>query len=178
MTDREVIRDSEKTDTGARDAAVAVPPEQKTGKTEPYVRVTGRRALAHVVDLVLIGLLFVALVGLFGTVWDISLGFFSDAGFAIGVWPVLGFLAAVALYYVLMEAYLGQTIGKMFFGIRVVREEDGLRPGLKAAAIRTVLRLVDGIFFYVVGLVAVLASPRRQRLGDMAARTLVVRRGR
>jgi uncharacterized RDD family membrane protein YckC len=48
-------------------------------------------------------------------------------------------------------------------------------PGVRAAAIRSVLRLVDGLFSYLVAFIAVLASAKNQRLGDMAAHTLVVR---
>ena len=51
---------------------------------------------------------------------------------------------------------------------------DNSHQAFKAAAIRTVLRLVDGLASYVVALVAVLVTPERQRLGDMAAHTLVV----
>jgi uncharacterized RDD family membrane protein YckC len=39
-----------------------------------------------------------------------------------------------------------------------------------------VLRLIDGLFSYLVAFITVLASAKRQRLGDMAAHTLVVRR--
>ncbi|HEX2728466.1 MAG TPA: RDD family protein, partial [Rubrobacteraceae bacterium] len=82
----------------------------------------------------------------------------------------------VVLYYVLMEGYLGQTAGKMLLGIKVIRENTGEVPGPGAAAIRTLLRIVDGLFSYLVAFIAVLATEKRQRLGDMAARTLVVRK--
>ncbi len=80
------------------------------------------------------------------------------------------------LYFILLEGYLGQTVGKMLLGIQVIREDDGEVPGLGAATIRTLLRLIDGLFGYLVGFVAVLASSKRQRLGDMVARTLVGRK--
>ena len=51
----------------------------------------------------------------------------------------------------------------------------GTTPGIAPAAVRTVLRLIDGLFCYAVAFVTVLVSGKRQRLGDMAARTLVVR---
>ena len=47
--------------------------------------------------------------------------------------------------------------------------------GAGAALIRTLLRIIDGLFAYLVGFILVLASDRRRRLGDIAARTLVVR---
>lgn len=84
--------------------------------------------------------------------------------------------ALFLLYFVLLEGYLGQTVGKMFLDIKVVREDTGNVPGVGAATVRNVLRIIDGLFFYLVGFVAILASSKRQRLGDMAAHTLVVRK--
>ena len=49
-------------------------------------------------------------------------------------------------------------------------------PGLKAATIRTLLRIVDGLFSYLVAFITVLITEKRQRLGDMTAITLVVRK--
>jgi uncharacterized RDD family membrane protein YckC len=92
------------------------------------------------------------------------------AGTAIWAW--LGFALS---YYVLCEAMTGMTLGKRMVGIRVVHE-DGDFVGFGAAVIRNVLRVVDGLFFYLVGAIFALTSPRGQRLGDRAAHTLVVRR--
>jgi len=82
----------------------------------------------------------------------------------------------VVLYYILLEGYWGQTVGKMLLGIKVVREGTGDVPGFGAAALRTFLRTVDALFLYLVAFIAVLASAKRQRLGDMVAHTLVVRK--
>lgn len=70
----------------------------------------------------------------------------------------------------------GVHLGKMLYGIKVIREGDGEVPGLKAATIRTLLRIVDGLFSYLVAFITVLITEKRQRLGDMAAHTLVVRK--
>jgi len=64
----------------------------------------------------------------------------------------------------------------MLLGIKVIREDNGEVPGLGAATIRTLLRPVDGLFSYLVAFISVSVSSKRQRLGDMAARTLVVRK--
>jgi uncharacterized RDD family membrane protein YckC len=45
----------------------------------------------------------------------------------------------------------------------------------QASIIRNLLRIVDGFFFYLVGAIVVWVSKGRQRLGDMAAHTLVVK---
>ena len=62
----------------------------------------------------------------------------------------------------------------MATGIKVVAEATGQAPGIAAGLVRTLLRIIDGLLAYTVAYVTVLASAKRQRLGDMAARTLVV----
>jgi len=69
----------------------------------------------------------------------------------------------------------GRTPGKRLNGLRVVRS-GGDPVGFITSAIRNVLRLVDFLpFAYVVGAVSILVTGRNQRLGDVAAGTLVVR---
>lgn len=76
------------------------------------------------------------------------------------------------LYAWLFEASCGATLGKVIVGIRVVR--TGRRNALAAAAIRNLLRFVDGLGFYVIGMIVAGCSPWRQRLGDLSAGTTVV----
>ena len=87
---------------------------------------------------------------------------------------VLVTLAVEFVYFALSEGVLGTTLGKRLFGLRVVRADDGRPCGPFAAVVRTLLRLVDNILFSVPGIAAIVSSPRRQRLGDRAAKTLVV----
>ena len=133
------------------------------------VHVTGRRILAIIVDSLLIGLLLSPFT-LFATNSDGSMSTYQTVS------QTLTYLVAFLLYFTLLEGYLGQTVGKMLLGIKVIREDNGEVPGLGSAALRTVLRIVDGLFGYLVGFIAVMASAKRQRLGDMAAHTLVVRK--
>lgn len=137
------------------------------------VHVTGRRIIATLVDGIVLAAAYNFLVMLFGDfshprAWEWN-GTLDNvpANVAYGI--------GVVLYYVLMEGYLGQTLGKMVTGVKVVREEDAAVPGVGAAIVRTVLRIVDGLLGYVVAFAVVLTSEKRQRLGDKAARTLVVR---
>jgi uncharacterized RDD family membrane protein YckC len=76
------------------------------------------------------------------------------------------------LYGLLFEASCGATLGKVIVGIRVVR--TGRRNALAAAAIRNLLRFLDGLGFYVIGMIVAGCSPWRQRLGDLSAGTTVV----
>lgn len=138
----------------------------------PEVHVTGRRVVANLIDGVVLSVVSWPILLLFG--WEpatASTG--SSTGLPSGAGLVV--LVVTALYYVLMEGLLGRTVGKYATGIRVVDAATGAVPGVGKAALRTLLRLVDGIFAYLVGFITVLASQRRQRLGDMAAKTLVVR---
>lgn len=94
--------------------------------------------------------------------------FLGEAGIYLGV--VLGYVA----YFVGLEGLYGRTVGKRIAGIVVV-SSDGSRITMRQAAIRNLLRLVDGVLSYAVGLVVMLITDRNQRVGDLAARTVVVR---
>jgi uncharacterized RDD family membrane protein YckC len=69
----------------------------------------------------------------------------------------------------------GRTPGKVAAGLRVL-QLDGSPVGFFTSAVRNVLRIIDFLpLFYAVGVVAMIATRKRQRLGDMAAGTVVVR---
>lgn len=90
---------------------------------------------------------------------------------------VLSSLAVVAAWFCGFETlWRGRTPGKAALGLRVV-SMDGTPIRFQQAFLRAAVGLVD-VFLVPVGFVAVvsiLLSPRDQRLGDMAAGTLVVR---
>ena len=99
---------------------------------------------------------------------------YANAGVRVEGDGFLAFLIAGLGYYVICESLTGRTLGKRLVRIRVV-DEDGEHVTLGAALIRNVLRVVDGLFFYLVGALFALNSARAQRLGDRAAHTVVVR---
>ncbi len=137
------------------------------------VHVTGRRIVAAIVDGLLIGAAYGAFAATFGSVGTAGAATHWTA--TVSPFGGLTYGLFVGAYYVLMEGLIGQTVGKMLVGIRVIGEATGRPPGISGAILRTLLRLVDGLFGYLLGYLVVLASPKRQRLGDMAAHTLVVR---
>src|SRR5215218_1604340 len=137
------------------------------------VHVTGRRIWATIVDGLILGAAFTVMVMLFGNITNVG---FANWNGSMPALPSLLYAVIVVLYYILLEGYLGQTFGKMVLGIKVVREDNGEVPGLGGATIRTLFRIVDGLFSYLVAFIAVLISGKNQRLGDMAAHTLVVRK--
>ncbi len=88
---------------------------------------------------------------------------------------VLWLFAVTWGYFFCFEAFRdGQTIGKRMLGIRVVME-GGFPLTLEAAAIRNLVRVVDLQLGGMVGGFSMLLSSRSQRLGDLAASTVVVR---
>jgi len=93
----------------------------------------------------------------------------------IGTW--WGGLLSVALflaYCSLAERWIGATLGKVVAGLKV--EMAAATPRTNFACLtRNTLRLVDGMAFYLPGFVVALYHPLRQRTGDLAAGTIVVR---
>jgi len=100
---------------------------------------------------------------------------YANAGINVGGNAMWLLLALGLGYYVFCEAATGATLGKRMVGIHVIGE-DGEHLTFGASLVRNLLRLVDCLFFYLVGGIFALTSPHGQRLGDRAAHTLVVRR--
>ena len=94
---------------------------------------------------------------------------------------VLGFIAVYVLsafffYDIAFEVlWAGRTPGKRAMGLRVTMS-SGASIGFTASAVRNVLRLIDFLpSLYAVGIVSIGVTKRNQRIGDLAASTLVVR---
>lgn len=88
-----------------------------------------------------------------------------------------GLFLLVALdlaYHVALEARGGQTLGKRICRVRVAGRHG--RASLAAIVVRNLLRPLDGALLNVVGLVAIALTGRgrRQRVGDLAAGTVVI----
>src|SRR4051794_3181539 len=117
-------------------------------------------------------------------VWLIAIGwflgafpqdFFDDHPIAAGA-IVFALFTAWFNYFAICEWRTGQTIGKNALGLRVVPVDAGAKLTYNAAALRNLLRLVDlPLTLIGVDYLIVRNSPRMQRLGDRAARTVVLR---
>jgi uncharacterized RDD family membrane protein YckC/ribosomal protein S27AE len=83
---------------------------------------------------------------------------------------LLGYVVGF-LYFFVCEGFWGATIGKLVCGLRVVQDTNRGTRSLLGSFVRNLLRPID----VVAGLPAILMSKSRQRLGDMAGRTVVVR---
>ena len=127
-----------------------------------------RRAFAYALDLIL--LVVLTAVAVFAC---LALTLFSASGLG------LAFVAYFLLdwgYRAGLEAFWnGQTVGKKVAGIRVVSDQGVPITGAQAV-LRNLVGAVDGAapFCYLPGLVSVFLTKKFQRLGDLAAGTMVV----
>jgi uncharacterized RDD family membrane protein YckC len=124
------------------------------------------RCFAYLIDLVIRGVILAALL-----LASIPLGFSGMGG---GFFLIFAFFIEW-LYPVLFEVLSrGQTPGKKLLGITVVNDDlSPVTPG--TSLVRNLLRTVDFLpLFYLAGLVTMLCNRRFQRLGDLAAGTLVI----
>jgi len=138
----------------------------------------GSRIVAGLIDFIIIGiiaaiLVFVAFMpAIVGPAWIMG-------GYGFG-WGWFGGMFAVQfllwlIYFTYFEGTSGQTIGKKFAHIRVVKE-DGPRCDFGSALIRSILRIVDSLpTLYILGIILIAATDKRQRLGDMLAKTVVIK---
>lgn len=128
-----------------------------------------QRTQATVIDFILLMLFILAYLYATGSiVTSGGLSFHLE-----GFWFLL-LIIMIFSYYVFMEGIYGATVGKMFSGLRVIYLR-GRGCDFTASIIRTVLRLVDAFCFYIVAFLFVILTKGRQRLGDLAAQTSVVR---
>lgn len=127
-----------------------------------------RRAMAYFIDvLVMSGLVLLGLL-IVGILSNASRAFFGVylAGYFLLTWG----------YGIFWEGiFNGRTPGKKAIGLRVVTT-DGLPITATQAVIRNTVGAADGVlpFFYMSGLTSMLLTDRFQRLGDLAAGTMVI----
>lgn len=142
-------------------------PERAPDRDAEDVALSARTA-ARLIDIVVFLCLIPVGALLGGVLAGVALGDSSGAGFLAGA------VLLPALYTPLAEVRYGRTLGKRLAGL-VVTKADGTPCTTGAAVVRNLVRPVDLLLFYGVGLVAVFVTDRGQRLGDLAAGTVVVR---
>jgi uncharacterized RDD family membrane protein YckC len=110
----------------------------------------------------------------------VLIGFFSDGVAGTGELVVFYLLLFVILwvYYPFFESvWKGRTPGKRAQRLRVVRT-DGQPAGFAPIMVRNLLRIVDVFLLPFVAVICMLVTRRAQRLGDLAAGTMVIREHR
>ncbi|WP_246050024.1 RDD family protein [Aquibacillus sediminis] len=104
--------------------------------------------------------------------------FINDgAGLDIGIWPVAGIVGSIVfyLYFLMMTKYFQQTLGKMIFGLKVVRQDAEDLKWSDLVFREIVGRFIHRVFF-IAGLLylAVAFSSQKQGIHDMIGDTRVV----
>src|SRR5215211_2150815 len=129
----------------------------------------GSRFIAAILDLMVQGMVLLAAGILLGVTGG------GAGGVATAAFAIVSFLVFFA-YDVLFEVRSrGRTLGKRWTGLRVVRT-GGSPVTFVPSCVRNVMRLVDILpLFYAVGMFTIFFTARNQRLGDLAAGTLIVR---
>jgi uncharacterized RDD family membrane protein YckC len=135
----------------------------------------GSRFIAAIIDTLIIVALqtvvYLSLLLIFLIVDDNLMG----SQWLTAVIILLAFLFLWGYYIYFETSWNGQTPGKRWAGIRVIRQ-NGMPVTLAEVVIRNLIRFIDFLpILYGVGIVAMFADERSRRLGDLAAGTLVVR---
>lgn len=156
----------------------AEPPEGVrpwSGPPRTATRVVGRRVVQGVIDIVVSWTAPLPSLALFVFV-PVGADRVNVVGLAVVSAVVIAVVIGVQIWYWVVRParQRGQTWGMQLMGIRVV-QHNGLPAGPRALLLRRLLLAVDGLGLGLVGLAVMLASPRRQRLGDRVAGTVVVR---
>ena len=141
----------------------------------------GWRIAAIAVDTVVLFFLLVMIFSVLAAAGALDL---KDPAFSGGldlqrtapVWMYAVTYGLIFVYYTLFEALTAASVGKLVFRMRVTMD-DGARPSGLAVVVRNLIRLPEVLFWYIPSGISCLASTSNKRLGDLAARTVVVRRG-
>ena len=134
------------------------------------------RMRAYCVDLLIIGL--AAVVIMVGFIVLFFGDTFRGSGMGEGLFFVLLFVIQWGYFWLFEALFDGRTVGKSVVGLRVVKVE-GHPISFYDAMLRNLLRAVDVLpFAYGVGFLSIFSTRRLQRLGDLAAGTVVVRERR
>ncbi len=131
-----------------------------------------RRGIALALDFFFLSIFFFPATYLYSGKWMMS---YEEHLWGISDPICLVFLFIIFAYFILMEAYVGWTVGKRILGMRVV-DGTGNKIGFSKALIRNLLRFVDGLpALNILGIILIVSSPRGQRFGDRVAKTFVER---
>ncbi|HYK54652.1 MAG TPA: RDD family protein [Candidatus Eremiobacteraceae bacterium] len=124
-----------------------------------------RRTLALLIDIVFVG----ALIAMAARTWITRA---TTGELTLGGFLQLALIVAVALfaYRWLFSGIIGTTLGKLFVGLVIARTHGG-RAGLGRTFVRELLLPIDLV---LIGFLLAAVLPKRQRLGDLVAGTLVV----
>ncbi len=131
----------------------------------------GSRALALLIDYLLWMVILTVLLTVFGFLYYLVAKIDGAAKWIISIQLLIFFVVYVGYFIFFETLWQGQTPGKRYAKIRVIRD-DGRNAGLQQAIMRSLLRTVDDVFS--LGLILILFTKQEKRLGDLVAGTIVI----
>src|SRR5438067_5570097 len=131
-------------------------------------------AFDHALQTLAFALLYIILINL-RSVFNLG-GMAAASKWVLVLLIIVGFIIWTSYFIIFEWRWNGQTPGKRWLKLRVIRE-DGRPITFWEAAVRNLLRIFDimPFPFYSIGLICVFANARDQRVGDLVAGTVVVR---
>lgn len=139
-----------------------------------------RRGLAKMIDAIIVSLPLLIYVALHPEIFTQNM--FTDllnplmyfARMMVLILLSMGSVLVFLFVFSLLEGIYCVTPGKWLLGIRVVGTD--VQPcGFGRALLRNILRIIDCFFYYLVGILLIAFTKNHQRIGDLAARTIVIR---
>ncbi len=144
----------------------------------------GDRILAYLIDSLIILAYILLLVFMFSFLFDggdIDTPFDDTFSDAFDMYSLIAALimflivSPIIFYHLLCEQLMqGQSFGKRAMQVKVVKT-DGSQPKFGNYFIRWILRIIDAIPYWGIGICSILFSQKSQRLGDLGANTIVIK---
>ena len=142
----------------------------------------GRRAIAFIADIIVLMMLVfpgAIMAGVMDALaYGSSRGYSSSSGVFSTLFTCVMYIL-IPCYFVLCSTAWGQTLGKKMLGIKIVRINDGLPPGLGWSILRYIGMGTESFMFYCligfIGYLWPLWDQRKQALHDKLAGTIVIR---
>lgn len=124
-----------------------------------------RRGIAYLIDIIIVvvAMYIMILLNIFGGIVILDILF------------IILLLALPLLYFIILETAYGQTLGKKILKIKVVKG-DGNKANWFSCIIRNIFRFIDVLpFIYLLGIILILVTNNKQRLGDIIAGTIIIK---
>ena len=135
-------------------------------QTKPYL---GRRILAGIIDYILIFSFMFTLLYFYGTPDD-------EGGYSLNGTPALSVIIFWGVITIGMEQLLGATIGNYLNHLKPISvDKSEGKISFVQSLKRHLLDIIDISFFGLVGILVIKNTKKHQRLGDLWAKTIVIK---
>jgi uncharacterized RDD family membrane protein YckC len=134
----------------------------------------GSRTVALLIDYLIWSIALMVLLFVFGFLFYSVSAIAGATKWVVAIQAFIFFVVYIGYFIFFETIWQGQTPGKRYAKIRVIRD-DGRTAGLQQAIMRSLLRMVDDILF--LGLLMIMFTKQEKRLGDLVAGTIVVQEG-